>query len=562
MLLVMRSRAVRVLAAVSVLTVLSAGSVAVYRSRATPAGLDPAAVCRSVGETLAAWEKVGFSGAFALSAEDHGCSAGYGLADPRNGVRTTGDTVFSVGSVTKAMTAAAVLDLAERGRLTLDDRVGRHLAALHPPVADLTLRQLLLHTSGLTGNHGNDHEPLSRRAALTAIDRLPIRGTPGSAYNYSNAGYTLLAAVIEAVSGAPYRDHLVRRILRLPTGRAIGGFWDGVPAAPGPRAVGVLAPGSYGVDGSFAGPHWALEGNGGVAMRVPDLAEWSRALFTGALLTAAVPTRLTELTFADGDRREVPGWGLLEDPSGRPVYAAAGDGSPGHNVAVVWVPAAALSIVVASNGPDVRAEQLLQEILPAVLTGRAPPRPAGPVDRRALERDAGTYVLPGGDRYVADVAVDGLEVTALGATAMAALFPAADSADQQRRTEHAERVEDLLSGRSEEGRRELRALEQDLGGPVAGREVTGTVPLDGELRTYLRLRVRGKSVPVWYAVDDTGAVSAAELDAAPPGRRIVADGAGGYRPRLAAGADLTVRFTGDTLQTISSQGRTEARAAD
>ena len=81
-------------------------------------------------------------------------------------------------------------------------------------------------------------------------------------------------------------------------------------------------------------------------------------------------------------------------------------------------------------------------------------------------------------------------------------------------------------------------------------------------RTYLRLRVRGKTVPVWYAVDDTGAVSAAELDAAPPGRRIVADGAGGYRPRPADGADLTVRFTGDTLQTISSQGRTEARAAD
>ncbi len=97
MLLVMRSRAVRVLAAVSVLTVLAAGSVAVHRLRAAPAGLDPAAVCRSISETLAAWEEVGFSGAFALSAEDHGCTAGQRRAEAGDVVAQHLVDVLAVG---------------------------------------------------------------------------------------------------------------------------------------------------------------------------------------------------------------------------------------------------------------------------------------------------------------------------------------------------------------------------------------------------------------------------------------------------------------------------------
>jgi len=69
-------------------------------------------------------------------------------------------------------------------------------------------------------------------------------------------------------------------------------------------------------------------------------------------------------------------------------------------------------------------------------------------------------------------------------------------------------------------------------------------------------------VPAWYAVDDSGTISGVELDAAPPSLRIVADGAGGYRPRTPAGNDVGLRFTGDTLLITSPLGRTEARAAD
>lgn len=239
-------------------------------------GLTASSVCEDLGEALEAWAGVGFSGAFALSADGEECARGYGLADPRSGRPNDADTVFSIGSVSKAVTAAAVLDLVERADLALDEPVGEHLTSLAAPVAGLTVRQLLLHTGGLTGNHGRDHEPLDRDAALAAIGALEVRGEPGDTYGYSNAGYTLLAAVAEEAAGAPFREHLTERVLVLPGGGVAGGFWDGEPSAPGPRAVGVLADGSAGADGGFQGPHWALTGNGDVAMTVQDLADWTR----------------------------------------------------------------------------------------------------------------------------------------------------------------------------------------------------------------------------------------------------------------------------------------------
>lgn len=127
-------------------------------------GVTVSSMCRDLTETLQAWEEVGFSGAFALSSSEEECSAGFGAADPRSGRPVTAETVFGIGSVTKAVTASAALDLVETGELALDDRVGEHLPSLSAPVADLTVGQLLLHTGGLTGTHGQDHEPLEQPA--------------------------------------------------------------------------------------------------------------------------------------------------------------------------------------------------------------------------------------------------------------------------------------------------------------------------------------------------------------------------------------------------------------
>ena len=195
--------------------------------------------------TFAEWAEAGFSGSIAISrGGELECVGGYGTADEATGRPNTVDTVFSIGSVTKAFTAAAIAELVDRGALSLDDRAGQLVPGLSGPAAAATVEQLLLHTSGLTGSHGADHEPLARDQAVEAIGGLEAASAPGAELLYSNAGYTLLALIVEEASGQSYRDHTVAEILPLPDGHLAGGFWDGEPAAPGPRAIGVMEDGT------------------------------------------------------------------------------------------------------------------------------------------------------------------------------------------------------------------------------------------------------------------------------------------------------------------------------
>lgn len=217
-------------------------------------------------EALSAWEDAGFSGSIAVStASEFDCRAGFGEADRSDGMPNTPDTVYSIGSVSKAFTAAAVAGLVDDGRVALTDRAGDVVPGLRGAAADATIKQLLLHTSGLSGSHGADHEPLSRSQAIAAINTMRPAFTPGTDHLYSNSGYTLLAAVVEEAAQTSFREYLTARILRLPDGDVAGGFWDGRPAAAGPRAIGYHQAGATSAMGEFAGPHWALQGNGDLA---------------------------------------------------------------------------------------------------------------------------------------------------------------------------------------------------------------------------------------------------------------------------------------------------------
>ena len=251
------------------------------------------------------------------------------------------------------------------GRLSLDDRAGE-IVARRSPVRPRTRRveQLLLHTSGLTGSHGSDHEPLDRDAAVarSVASSSPSSRAPTS--SYSNAGYTLLA--LDRRGGV--RHDLPRlpglaRSCRSPTARVAGGFWDGEPAAPGPRAIGYLDDGPTDEMGGFDGPHWALR-----RQRRPgddDAGRWQpgrSALFTGRGRVARRrwPSSAEPGFDLDDGTSETPGWVAYDESIfGEPFLATAGGGGDvGHNAVVVWVPDGERVIAITSNGPDVTAEEL------------------------------------------------------------------------------------------------------------------------------------------------------------------------------------------------------------
>src|SRR5262249_834109 len=126
---------------------------------------------------------------------------------------------FAIGSMTKAFTAAALLQLEEAGRLSMNDTLAAHFPGLPRHLRTLTLHQLLKHTAGLPDYVGSDEES-AMRAPKRPERPLPdwlgprdLRFTPGRKFEYSNSGYALLGFVIERTSGLGYEAYLRRHIL-------------------------------------------------------------------------------------------------------------------------------------------------------------------------------------------------------------------------------------------------------------------------------------------------------------------------------------------------------------
>lgn len=520
-------------------------------------------------EGLLAWAGAGFSGSIAVSTGGElECLAAYGLADDATETPNTTDTAFSIGSISKAFAAAAVLDLVDVGKLSLSDRAGELIPDLGGPAADATVEQLLLHTSGLTGSHGGDHEPLGRDDAVAAIAGLERAFEPGSEFLYSNAGYTLLALIVEEVSDVSYRDYLAAEILPLPDGEVAGGFWDGEPAVPGPRAIGYLEDGPTDEIGDFGGPHWALAGNGDLGMAIRDLAAWTHALFTGEIVSPESVDAIGTTGFdRENGESEKPGWVAYDESEfGTPVLASAGGGGDvGHEAVVVWIPEGERVIAIATNTPDLTAAELLQEIGPALAAGDPVPPPrasSGDVDPADVAAIVGTYQLDTGGSFEVAARDRRLAVSARGEDAVTALFPLPEGVTADDAATHEQRVAALLAGGTEEGRKERSLLESELG-PIEDVEAMGTIVVDGELHTYVAVRSRAESIRGWYSVNEGGGVEAAEAPAAPPTLPLVASADRRYRPDdpTAGGPQVTVEFDGRRMTVSGPNGKASARLA-
>ena len=148
-------------------------------------------------------------------------SGAKGSADLKTGKAVTPETPFQLASISKSFTAVAILQLVEAGEVELDGQVSRYLVVFRDrPGADITIRQLLAHTSGystLQGNSTHIDGPESEDALSRQIDRIapwaPAHA-PGSLWDYSNANYVILGGVIEAVSGLKYDQYVETRILQ------------------------------------------------------------------------------------------------------------------------------------------------------------------------------------------------------------------------------------------------------------------------------------------------------------------------------------------------------------
>lgn len=147
---------------------------------------------------------------------------GYGYADFKNKIRNTSDTEFSIGSITKSITATAIMQLVEKGKLKLTDTLNKYIPD-YPRGKEITIKDLLTHSSGIPDYLNDDimtdkdllHTGFKRSNPIGLIrlfENKSLKFKPGSNYSYSNSGYILLGYIIEKVSGKSYDEYIEENV--------------------------------------------------------------------------------------------------------------------------------------------------------------------------------------------------------------------------------------------------------------------------------------------------------------------------------------------------------------
>ena len=237
--------------------------------------------------TLHALEAKGFSGVVRVDRDGATIlEKGYGLANRAERRAFEPSTVVQIGSNTKDFTLVALLQLQERGRLDMRDSLAKYFPAAPADKRGITLAQLANHRAGFPIGLGGDFEPLTREQFLDAAFKRPLSFTPGTREQYSNTGYSILAAVIEKVSGTTYDEYIRTNILE-PLGMKNTGLllpnFDPKRLAHGYRNdedQGTMLSRPHAGDG----PYWNLRGNGGMLSTLDDMHTFYKALFETSTL--------------------------------------------------------------------------------------------------------------------------------------------------------------------------------------------------------------------------------------------------------------------------------------
>lgn len=438
-----------------------------------PIDQDPRQMAQRLDEHMRRLVPFGYSGSLLVAKDGEiVLSSGYGLADRENRVPVTAETVFDIGSITKQFTAAAILKLEMEGRLSVNDPVSRWFPNVPADKQGMTLHHLLTHSSGLRDVFGGDYEVAERDSLADVILASELQWAPGTRYDYSNSGYSLLATVVEKASGMPYEQY-VREKLWAPAGMTRTGY-RGVQWRPGELAVGYRAGQRWGTptDHLWAtdGPYWNLRGNGGVLSSVTDLFRWHRALEGDAILSAAAKQKMWTPHVPEGPEGSSHygyGWTITQTVRGSKLISHNGGNGIFFADFRRYVDEGVV-ILVMSNSADAPAANALQAIARTVFGGEviAPPVAIDGDPSRAAAA-AGTYRLPGGGTLA--VAADGTRLTVRpqGQEAYALLN---GSAGDARLDSLAARSVAVLEAAA---RREYAPLHQAMGGERPVDEVRG-----------------------------------------------------------------------------------------
>ena len=262
--------------------------------------------------------EAGFSGAILVAQNGEVIiEKGYGWADVTTEMPITPETVFDSGSLSKQFTAVAILHLEEQELLQLDDTLSKFFDDVPLDKTNITLHQLLTHSSGLPEYvYGDDFIEISRQQAQRLAFEAELETPPGTEYLYSDTGYGLLAAIVEIVSEQSFQVYLKQHLFK-PAGMVNTGFYNEPQWAELSVAHGYYNGEDFGSAATLPGPYWSLLGFGGVLTTGNDLHLWSVALDSNIILTDQSVAKLFTpyvKEFEDGASYYGYGWVVEELP--------------------------------------------------------------------------------------------------------------------------------------------------------------------------------------------------------------------------------------------------------
>ena len=284
---------------------------------------------------------------------------GYGLADVKQRIPATAETVYKIGSVSKQFIATGIMLLVQEGRLRLEDHVHQYLAGTPPAWKDITIRHLLTHTSGIIREApGFDPFKVQNDAdVIRTAYPLPLRFAPGEKWEYCNVGYFALAEIIRKVSGRPWTDYLDEKVFK-PSGM------DTTRPTNSKERLSNRALGYAGDENRKNADDWtALRPSGAFLSTVLDLAKWDAVLNTDKVLTESSRRQMwTPVRLNDGKTHPYGfGWELDSMKDRKQVHH--GGSMPGFRSQFARFVDDRVSVIVLINADDVDRDSIVRSIV-------------------------------------------------------------------------------------------------------------------------------------------------------------------------------------------------------
>jgi CubicO group peptidase (beta-lactamase class C family) len=324
-------------------------------------------------------------------------SRAYGSADLERDVPLTPNSIFDIGSVRKQFVAAAVLLLAEEGKLSLSDDIRKHFPEIPDYGHRITVDHLLTHTSGVRDWTGL--RPLVG-GSVDDVMRLILRQrglnfAPGEEWSYSNSGYVLLTDLVARASGMSFPEFARRRLFG-PLGMKATESPTDLRGVIKNRALGYEREGDGWRVGMYVGAERGSGGGGAVLSTAADLLIWNDALTNGRL-GAFVTEKLHEQARLNNGRKLRYARGLMINPFPGGTLVSHSGSAAGYSAWLGRIPSEGLSIAVLCNADVTNASALAQRVGELLAPAADAPRAeanapdASPADAPDLNGRAGLF---------------------------------------------------------------------------------------------------------------------------------------------------------------------------